>query len=62
MLRVGDCHTLEEVASAENINPSYVSRVLHMTLLALEIVVTILAGRQPEGLTMVRAMLRFLIG
>ena len=59
MLREGDYQTLEEIADAENINPSYVSRLLRMALLAPEIVEAILAGRQPEGLTMARAMQLF---
>ena len=59
MLREGEYQTVEEIADAENINPSYVSRVLRMTLLAPEIVEAILAGRQPEGLTMARAMQPF---
>ena len=56
LLETGDFSTIQEIADAENINPSYVSRVLRMTLLAPEIVEAILAGRQPEGLTMARAM------
>lgn len=59
MLREGDYQTLEEIADAENINPSYVSRLLRMTLLAPDIVEAILAGRQPDGLTMARAMQPF---
>ena len=59
MLREGEYQTLEEIADAENINPSYVSRVLRMTLLAPEIVEAILAGRQPEGLTMATAIQPF---
>jgi hypothetical protein len=59
LLETGDFATIEEIAQAENINPSYVSRVLRMTLLAPEIVEAILAGRQPEGLTMARAMQPF---
>ena len=59
MLREGDYQTLEEIAEAENINPSYISRVLRMTLLAPEIVETILAGKQPERLTMAKAMQPF---
>ena len=59
MLREGDYQTLEEIADVENINPSYVSRLLRMTLLSPEIVEAILAGRQPEGLTMARAMQPF---
>jgi hypothetical protein len=59
LLETGDHSTIEEIADAENINPSYVSRVLRMTLLAPEIVEAIVAGRQPEGLTMARAMQPF---
>ena len=59
LLESGQFSTIEEIADAENINPSYVSRVLRMTLLAPEIVEAILAGRQPEGLTMARAMRPF---
>lgn len=59
LLETGDFATIEEIAQAENINPSYVSRLLRMTLLAPEIVEAILAGRQPDGLTMARAMQPF---
>ena len=59
LLETGDYATIEEIADAENINPSYVSRVLRMTLLAPDIVEAILAGRQPEGLTMAKAMQPF---
>ena len=38
MLQEGDYQTIDEIATAENINPSYVSRLLRMTLLAPEIV------------------------
>jgi len=37
--------TIDEIATAERINPSYVSRVLRMTLLAPDIVESILDGR-----------------
>jgi hypothetical protein len=59
LLERGDFAIIEEIAEAENINPSYVSRVLRMTLLEPDIVEAILAGRQPEGLTMARAMQPF---
>ncbi len=59
LLDTGNFTSIEELAEAENINPSYVSRVLRMTLLAPEIVEAILAGRQSEGLTMARAMQPF---
>ena len=59
MLREGDYQTLEEIAYAENINPSYVSRLLRMALLAPEIVEAILAGSHPAGLTRAKAMQPF---
>ncbi|WP_424931927.1 hypothetical protein [Amaricoccus macauensis] len=42
--------TLEELARAKGVAPSYVSRVLRLTLLAPEIVEAILDGRQPAEL------------
>ena len=59
LLETGDFATIEEIADSEKINPSYVSRVLRMTLLSPDIVEAILAGRQPEGLTMAKAMRPF---
>ncbi len=59
LLENGNFATIEEIAAAENINPSYVSRVLRMTLLAPEIVEAILDGRQPETITMKRVMQPF---
>jgi hypothetical protein len=59
LLEIGDFSTIEEIAEAENINPSYVSRVLRITLLTPEIVEAILAVKQPEVLTMARAMRPF---
>ena len=59
LLETGEFSTIQEIADAEDINPSYVSRVLRMTLLAPEIVEAILAGKQPEGLTLARAMQPF---
>lgn len=51
MLESGAFATVEEIAEAEKINSSYVSRVLRLTLLAPNIVESILDGRQPNGLT-----------
>ena len=59
LLETGHFATIEDIAAAENINSSYISRLLRMTLLAPEIVEGILAGRQPEVLTMARAMKPF---
>ena len=42
--------TFDELAKAERVSQSYVSRVLRLTLLAPDIIEAILDGRQPEGL------------
>ena len=52
MLEAGAFATINELAAAEKINPSYVSRVLRLTLLAPKMVEAILDGRQPEGVTL----------
>lgn len=52
MLENGRFATINELAAAEKINSSYVSRLLRLTLLAPGIVEAILDGRQPEGMTL----------
>jgi len=52
MLETGRYGTIVELAAAENINSSYVSRLLRLTLLAPDIVEAILDGRQREGMTL----------
>jgi hypothetical protein len=52
MLETGRYGTIDELAAAERINSSYVSRMLRLTLLAPDIVEAILDGRQPEGMTL----------
>ena len=52
MLETGRYGTIDEIAAAEKINDSYVSRLLRLTLLAPSIVEAILDGRQPEGMTL----------
>jgi hypothetical protein len=52
MLEGGQYTTVQELAAAEKINASYVSRVLRLTLLAPDMVEAILDGRQPEGMTL----------
>ena len=59
LLETGYFATIEEIAKAENINPSYISRVLRLTLLAPETVEAILAGTQPVGLTRAKVMKPF---
>lgn len=50
MLDEGVYATLEDLAAAKRLAPSYVSRVLRLTLLAPAIVEAILDGRQPAEL------------
>jgi hypothetical protein len=59
MLEAGRYATLEELAAAEKINPSYISRVLRLTLLAPDLIDAILDGRQPPTLTLANAMRPF---
>ena len=56
LLETGVYGTLEEIAAAEKINPSYVSRLLRTTLLAPEVVEAILDGRQPADMTLALLM------
>ena len=52
MMETGRFSTIDEIAAAEKINDSYVSRLLRLTLLAPDIVEAILDGRQAEGMTL----------
>lgn len=56
LLETGAYGTIDEIAKAEKINPSYVSRVLRMTLLAPEFVEAIVDGRQGAELTLEKVM------
>ena len=59
LLETGVHGTVDEIARAEGINDSYVSRILRLTLLAPDIVEAILDGRQPPALTLARLMKPF---
>ena len=52
LLETGVYGTIEEIAAAEKINSSYVSRLLRLTLLAPDIVEAIVDGRQPVEMTL----------
>jgi hypothetical protein len=56
MLETGRYATIKEIAKAERINPSYVSRVLRLTLLAPATVDAILTGRTIADLSLAEAM------
>jgi hypothetical protein len=59
MLDEGVYGTLEDLARARDVNATYVSRVLRLTLLAPEIVEAILDGRQPAELQLDDLLKRF---
>ena len=50
LLEDGRYASAAELAAAEKINPSYVSRILRLTLLAPDIVEAIIEGRQADGI------------
>jgi hypothetical protein len=50
MLESGRYATVRELAKAENINESYLARVLRLTLLAPAIILAIMEGHQPNDL------------
>ncbi len=50
LLESGRYDSAAELAAAEKINPSYVSRVLRLTLLAPDIVEALIEGRQADGI------------
>ena len=50
MLEGGEYSSAAELAKAEKVNDSYLSRVLRLTLLAPEIVEAIVTGKQPPTL------------
>lgn len=59
MLESGSHATIAEIAEAERINESYVSRVLRLTLLAPEVVEGIMEGRQPARLSLATLLIPF---
>jgi hypothetical protein len=50
MLESGEYSSSAELARAEKVNDSYLSRILRLTLLAPDIIEAILSGRQPRTL------------
>ena len=59
LLENGTYACLEDIARAEQINASFVSRVVRLALLAPDIVEAILAGKQPASLTLKDLMAPF---
>ena len=59
MLESDEFATIAELAEREGIAPSYMTRVLRLTLLAPDIVDVILDGKQGPGLTLARVLQPF---
>jgi hypothetical protein len=62
MLGDGSYHTVGELAQVEKINPSYVGRVLRLTLLAPDIVTSILDCTHPPSVSLALLMKPFSAG
>ncbi len=62
LLESGDFATIAELAGREGIAPSYMTRVLRLTLLAPNIVEAILDGAQGPAVTLARVLEPFSIG
>ena len=56
MLESGEFATIAELAEREGIAPSYMTRMLRLTLLAPEVIERTLDGLQPEGMMLPRLM------
>ncbi len=56
MLESGQVASLNELSETEKISPSYMTRIYRLTLLAPDIVETILDGRQPRTLQLADLM------
>ena len=59
MLENGDISSARQLAEKEDINTSYLARILRLTLLAPDIVKAIMDGRQPKGLLLADLMKTF---
>ena len=59
LLQDGVFNTIDDLAEAEQINPSYVSRVLRLAFLSPRIIEAIVAGKHPAHLTMKDLMAPF---
>ncbi|MCY3008137.1 MAG: hypothetical protein NTV29_19465 [Planctomycetota bacterium] len=53
-LESGEFESLEEIATANNIDRAHISRILQLTSLSPEMVEQIMTGNEPEGLSLRR--------
>lgn len=59
LLENGTYSCADEIAKAEKIDPSFISRIIRLTQLAPDIVELILEGKQPGDLTLKKLMAAF---
>jgi hypothetical protein len=52
MIESGEVGSIKELAQQNHVNPSYVARILRLATLAPDIVEAILAGTEPDGLSL----------
>lgn len=62
LLNEGRFSSLEDLAAKEGISPSYVSRVLRLTLLAPAVIEAMLDGRHRDGISFAVLMQPFPVG
>ncbi|MCW5718665.1 MAG: hypothetical protein KIS68_12625 [Bauldia sp.] len=62
MVESGDYATIGDLATAEGVTGSYVSRILRLTLLSPEIALAILRAQRPEAHTLPRLARKFPLG
>ncbi|MEE4539082.1 MAG: hypothetical protein V2J51_11410 [Erythrobacter sp.] len=62
MLESGEYATIAELAERQGIAPSYMTRILRLTLLAPDIVEAILDGKQGPEVTLARVLEPFPVG
>lgn len=56
MIETGRCRSITDLAEQEKVTPSYVNRLLTLTMLAPDITEAILDGRQPKGLKLAEVL------
>ena len=56
---IGESATIAELAESDGIAPSYMTRILRLTLLAPDIVTAVMDGRQGPEVTLARVLESF---
>lgn len=56
MIETGRCRSITDLAEQEKVTPSFVNRLLSLTVLAPSVTEAILDGRQPKGLKLAEVL------